>query len=338
MKTVKIVLTVLVFSVLRPAVGNGYGNYPSDIAWSDHGEYLLARLDTELVLVEVDGDSVAVISGDPMSPSISPGGRFGAFTMDGGLFFFPVSDPSDVRSVPWATHAETCFFDPAADPEEPVLVYASDSPYGTLHAASPTSAGSRLLNPEGRFHLKAPVLSPGGTAIACVNFATNPTWYEELFLLGGPYPHGTRARRDSTFRGWSEWHESNPVWLTDGELLFQIGGWGDWELRVLNIETREDSVLIEDAQEPSAALEGRLVAFCRTDPLPDPALNQSWEKPTMVMMLNTATGYLTKASGNGEWAVQPALSPDGEHIAWIRITDRGRSLVVRDTEEFIGLP
>ncbi|RKZ06238.1 hypothetical protein DRQ25_14345, partial [Candidatus Fermentibacteria bacterium] len=169
---------------------------------------------------------------------------------------------------------------------------------------------------------------------ACMNFAMNPTWYEELYIIGASAPSGRRARTDTTFYRW-DWHESNPVWITDRVLLFQIGGWGDWELRFLNIESGIDKVFLDNASQVSAVLDGQLLAFCRKDPFPVADFGRSWEDPTTVWIMNRESGYLTQASRPGEWATQPVLSPDGRYLAWIELVQDGEVLRVFTTEEFI---
>ncbi len=325
-----------VFAFLPELYGNGYDDYPPDLAWSPVDDVLVAALDDRLVIWTRDDGQETVIEGEAASPAFTPDGEWVAFILDGSVRYFPVDNP---RTCRWPLHigeAVACTFDPLGHYRDPVLCFTTHFLGSDIFVTGLFSDDVFLLLPEySEARVNGPVISPDGSNIACMNFAMNPTWYEELFIIGSSAPSGRRARADTTFGSERAWHESNPVWITDKVLLFQIGGWGEWELRFLNIESGIDKVFMDNASQVSAVLNGQLLAFCRKDPFPVADFGRSWEDPTTVWIMDRESDYLTQASRQGEWATQPVLSPDGRYIAWIELVPDGEVLKVFTTEEFI---
>ncbi len=330
-----IVAVMTTLTVLPDVFGNGYDDYPPDLAWSPTGDMLVAALDDRLVIWTREKGQITVIEGNAASPAFTPDGSWVAFVLDGTVRYFQADDPQTCRQPLHIGEAVACTFDPRGHYRDPVLCFTTRFLGSDIFVTGLFSDDVFLLLPEySEARVNAPVISPDGTNIACMNFAMNPTWYEELYIIGASAPSGRRARADTTFYRW-DWHESNPVWITDRVLLFQIGGWGDWELRFLNIESGIDKVFMDNASQVSAVLDGQLLAFCRKDPFPVADFGRSWEDPTTVWIMNRESDYLTQASRQGEWATQPVLSPDGKYLAWIELVQDGEVLRVFTTEEFI---
>lgn len=327
---------ILALLMTGTVMGNGYGDYPPRIAWSPVEHVLLASLEDSLVMWREHHGTITLVRGETSSPAFSPDGSHAVFIHDDGIYFIETDRPGQARSLPQAGEAASVTFDPLSDPLDPLVCFTRYFLGSQLFAATLGTGDAAALQPwDSDAMLNAPLFSPDGRNLACVNFAMNPGWYEELYLLGDDAPGGRRARLSKTFGNRFDWHESNPVWISDEVILFQIGGWGEWELRFLSIVTGGEKVLIENAHQPSAALEGRFLAFCRRDPYA--GSGPAWEDPTGVWVMDRETGYLAQASDPGEWAMEPAVSTDGEYLAWIRAAGDGEELVVNRSEAFITI-
>ena len=334
--TLCIIAVMTAFTLLPDVYGNGYDDYPPDLAWSPVDDVLVAALDDRLVIWTRDDGQVTVIEGETASPAFTPDGEWVAFILDGNVRYFQVDNPQTCRQPVHIGRAVACTFDPLGHYRDPVLCFTTYFLGSDIFVTGLFSDEVFLLLPEySEAWLNAPVISPDGENIACVNFYTNPSGYEELYIIGTSAPSGARGRADKTFYNQGTWHESNPVWITDRVLLFQIGGWSEWELRFLNIESGADKVFMDNASQVSAVLNGQLLAFCRKDPFPVVDFERSWEDPTTVWIMDRESDYLTQASRQGEWATQPVLSSDGRYIAWIELVPDGEVLKVFTTEEFI---
>lgn len=330
------VLTVLLIEA-GEAPCNGYGDYPPDLAWSPVDNALLAALDDRLLLWREHFGSETVVEGETFSPAVSPDGEYGVYIMDGYIYYLDLDRPGSSRRLLQVSGAESCAFDTRSDPDEPVICYTTDFLGSQLYATGLGTAEVAVLLPEdSEARLNAPSVSPDGRNIVCVSFGHTPGWYEELYIIGDAAPEGARARGSTIFNRSSDWHESNPVWLSDELILFQIGGWGNWELRFLSIRTGGEKLLLDNAHQPSATLDGRYLAFCRKDPFPQATWGRAFEDPTTVWVMDRESGYLAQASEPGEWAEQPAISPDGEYLAWIEVLPDGEELRVFESEAFIS--
>ncbi|MBN2587441.1 MAG: PD40 domain-containing protein [Candidatus Fermentibacteraceae bacterium] len=334
-------VTLVMLSVLQftgTAEGNGYGDYPPDLAWSPVENVLAAALEDGLLLWEEHLGTILVAEGEVSSPAFSPDGEYVAFIMDREIYYFETDHPESPRKLVQAENAVSCTFDTQGFQGDHVLCYSTRYLGSQLYVTSLGSGEALLLLPEDSdARLNAPTVSPDGTNIACVNFTNTPGWYEELYIIGDAAPHGARARACNTLRNEFDWHESNPVWIDNDVLVYQIGGWGDWELRFLSIRTGGEKLLLDNAHQPCAALDGRYLAFCRRDPFPRVEWGPAWDDPTSVWVMDRETGYLSQASDPGEWAVEPAISNDGEYIAWIQVLPEGEELRVFESEAFISL-
>ena len=331
------ITAVITFLNLVPDVhGNGYDDYPPDLAWSPVGDVLVAALEDRLVIWTPDEGQITVVEGEAASPAFTPDGEWVAFILYGMIHYFQVDNPHAFKQPVHTGGAVACTFDQLGDHRDPVLCFTTQLFGSDIYVTELFSGDTFVLLDEySDARVNAPVISPDGSNIACMNFAMNPTWYEELYIIGASAPSGRRARADTTFQNQGEWHESNPVWVTEKVLLFQIGGWGEWELRFLNVESGIDKVFMDNASQVSAVLDGQLLAFCRKDPFPVADFGRSWEDPTTVWIMDRESDYLTQASRQGEWATQPVLSPDGRYLAWIELVQDGEVLRVFTTEEFI---
>ncbi|MCD4701659.1 MAG: hypothetical protein K8S24_07365, partial [Candidatus Aegiribacteria sp.] len=275
-----LIVVMTAFTFLPEVYGNGYDDYPPDLAWSPVDDVLVAALEDRLVIWTPGKGQLTVAEGEAASPAFTPDGEWVAFILDGNVRYFQVDNPQSCRQPVHIGDAVACTFDPQGHYRDPVLCFTRRFLGSDLYVTGLFSDDVFLLLPEySEARVNAPVISPDGSNIACMNFAMNPGWYEELYIIGDSAPSGRRARADTTFYRW-DWHESNPVWITDRVLLFQIGGWGEWELRFLNIESGIDKVFMDNASQVSAVLDGQLLAFCRKDPFPVADFGRSWEDPT----------------------------------------------------------
>jgi Tol biopolymer transport system component len=337
MDFVKIALIyILALSLAGESHGNGYDDYPPDLAWSPVEDVLVAALEDRLVLWTPDNGQIVITEGEVSSPAFTPDGEWVAFIKDGALNYFQVDNPGSLRRPVHTGDMTAVTFDPLGHYRDPVICYTTRFLGSDIFVTPLFSDEVYLLLPENsEARVSAPVISPDGRNIACMNFAMNPTWYEELYIIGSSAPDGgIRAREDTTYSNWGDWHESNPVWVSDRVILFQIGGWDEWELRFLNIESGVEKKYMENASQATAVSDGRLIAFCRMNP---PSEAASWENWTSVWIMNRDTGYLRQVSDPEERAVQPALSisSEGRYLAWIDLTPDGEILKVSGPGEFI---
>ena len=135
-----------------------------------------------------------------------------------------------------------------------------------------------------------------------------------------------------------EWgyHESWPLWETDNLLIFQRGGWGQWSLYRLNVESSEEELLLRDAAQASLSGDRRWLAFARRDPAVLQSAEYSWEVPADVWLMDryhsTGARFWQLSSGAAD-AQQPVLSADGRRIAWLeRSVDGAITIETRELD------
>ncbi len=113
-------------------------------------------------------------------------------------------------------------------------------------------------------------------------------------------------------------------------MLFQRGGWGDWTVLRVDTQTQNEVIEANDAESPSLSADLRYLAFARRDPAAKAATESDWELACSVWVRDRESGVEQQLSLEGVDAQQPALSPDGEHVAWLQNDGASIKLIVRN--------
>ena len=131
-----------------------------------------------------------------------------------------------------------------------------------------------------------------------------------------------------------DYHESNAAFLDSGTVLFQRGGWGDWNLHRLDLATGKETLELTDAELPSFSADGRYLVFVRRDYAAKKAAEYDWEVPTSVRLRDRESGGEWQVSAPGVAACFPAIAPDGSMIAWVEASGEGQAVQIRARQAF----
>jgi cyclophilin family peptidyl-prolyl cis-trans isomerase/Tol biopolymer transport system component len=115
------------------------------------------------------------------------------------------------------------------------------------------------------------------------------------------------------------YHESNPQ-LAGDTLFFQRGGWGEWSVYSLDLNTGVEKLEAQDAQQPSVSADGRWLAFSRRSASHRAAVENPWDAIPTVWVKDRNSGREWRydlALGGAEF---PAISRDGNRIAWLEFS------------------
>jgi len=349
----------------HPALANGYATYAPPLMWSPDSRWLAAVVGDGL---PQDGQTVigelrvcdrygryAVVGDGCSSACFSPDSKWLAVVRDGDVWIYKVPEPpgatarGDAASQPADIQAPQAIgkitargdvFDCrwGAGPGGDAVIYftAGERFYGSaiFTLSWPSLAITRLLDnpPDGSAF--APVASPDGFNLLWLaqNGLTGQVGYERLMV----YDQVWQASRLLTLpqQRPDDYHESNAAFLDPGTVLFQRGGWGDWNLHRLDLETGKETLELTDAELPSFSADGRHLAFVRRDYAAKKVAEYDWEVPTSVLLRDRQSGGEWQVSAPGVMACFPAIAPDGSTIAWIEASGEGQAVQIRARQAF----
>ena len=349
----------------HPALANGYATYAPPLMWSPDSRWLAAVVTDAL---PEDGQTVvgelrlydkykryASLGPGYSSPSFSPDSQLLAVVKDGDVWVYHVPEPpgtaasgfgedaggkADASAVLGKVTARGDVFDCrwGAAPGGATAIYfsAGERFYGSaIYALSwPSLAVTQLVGnpPDGSAF--APVPSPAGSSLLWLaqGGLTGQVAYERLMVLD----QDKRSSHQLTLpqQRPDDYHESNAAFLDSGTLLFQRGGWGNWNLYRLDLGTGKEVIELTDAELPSLSADGRYLAFVRRDYTAKKKAAYDWEVPTSVQLRDRQSGGEWQLSAPGILACFPAMAPDGKSIAWIDASGEGQAVQIRARQAF----
>ena len=335
---------------LLPAAvwANGYDTYTAPIAWSPNSAELCAVVGTSWPQQQVADDGIVLIydsygriqydlgSASAGSPAYSPDGEHLAFISGGQLRIFAVPGYEEQPGLDLeGSGLDLSFIGTAED-------------YELAYSVGPRFYGASLVRQDmqGSLQVELPKPQAGDTAIALRQYpgsgryvfllqstAEDAPAYERIFSFdenGDPYQLTKPQRRE-----W-DYHESNTCFMPDGSLIFQRGGWGDWYIYKLDMDSGRETLLVPDAQQGLSG-DGRLLAFVRRSYKDKQQQEYDWELPPGVWVRDLATGREWRISDELTEAEHPVLSPDGRKLAWLQDMDGEPHLLVRSIIGFTGV-
>lgn len=353
MNTRLIPLTLIALLVAGPmmtlllphaAHANGYAMYAPPLCWSPDGLWLAAAVGEqwpqetllptgELRLYDRYGRYSTLVSGAVGSPSFNADGSRLAAVVDGNVWLFELAaaDAEDGMAgqplqLTKRGDALDCRFN--GDPiNEQLYVSAGERFYGCAIYQLPLhEEGLRpFFNLGAEISVFGPALGPGGILCFLQQPAPDGGAYERLMVLREQ--KSSQLTRSGMSAG--DYHESNTIWLDAGHLLFQRGGWGDWNVLRIDTATQNEVIEADDAESPSLSADGRFLAFARRDPKAKAVTEYDWELPSSIWVRNRESSAENQLSSLGIDAAYPALSPDGKRIAWLQAGSNGVRVIAR---------
>ena len=322
-------------------MANGYDVYAPPLCWSPDGRLLAAAVNTQwprddtlaegaLRLYGRNGEIVAELAtGVVGTPSFSPDGKRLAAVVNGNLAVYKVTTgqawqgalgealtSGSVLDCRWQGKSIFCSVGPRFYGSQVVFV---DLDYpDTVPVIMKDEQGGSLFSPifssdgAGQVALGQNVPQTAQAAYERLLVNTN---HDGLELATKP-----QHRPD-------DYHESNAFFLDDHTVLFQRGGWGDWRLYRVDLNTSQEYLEVSDAQQPALDASRRWLAFTRRNYEAKAAEEYDWELPSAVILRDREKHGEWLASTPGVYAELPALSPDGVRLAWLEQGRDGQTQV-----------
>jgi peptidyl-prolyl cis-trans isomerase A (cyclophilin A) len=340
------ILLALVF-VLAPvvALANGYADYPSAIAWSPDSRHIALANPDHNVLQLFDRDGVSVselVYSTVTSPAFSPDGQQLLVSSNSQVTVFPAPfDGAGMRVLQHQGPALDCTWQyPAkANEKAQILFSAGERFYGAdvWRASSDLGSFSKLTDAGPRDSALMPLSWPGSPNIYYLRQAGAGEYaYERLYVLDT----ATGSSRQLTVpqSGYpDDYHESNMLYLNKDELLFQRGGWGDWKLVRINVNTGLETVELSDAESPSVDAAGRWLAFLRRPAAHKAEAEYDWDIVPQLWLMDRSTGRQWRLETSIAGANFPSISPDGTRLAWVQFDEGTLQLEVRDIAQLTAV-
>lgn len=332
-----------------PALANGYDTYTAPISWAPDSSMLCAVVGTSWPQQQVTDDGIVLIydsygriqfdlgSSSAGSPAYSPDGKYLALIANGQLLLYSAADYELQQTI----DLEGSGLD--------VGFIGDEDNYALAYSVGPRFYGASLVRQlvDASDWTEFPKPLPGDSALALRMHPATGRWvfllqstaedgpaYERIYSFddeGAPYQLCKAQRTE-----W-DYHESNTCFLPDGDLIFQRGGWGDWYIYRLDMESGRETLLVPDAQQPSLSADGRLLAFVRRSYADKQQQEYDWELPPGVWVRDLATGREWRISDDVSEAEHPVLSPDGKKLAWLQNMEGEPHLLVRSLIGLIGV-
>ncbi|MCH7472542.1 PD40 domain-containing protein [bacterium] len=360
-------IAISLLSLLMPALAlaNGYEVYAPPLVWSPDGRLLAYAIcsagmnssmlaEEGLWVYDSEGNEQLHVSGAAASPCFSPDGALLAVVHGSWLRFYDLADGTvrSGRSILWEREAILdCRWAPRAKADNPQILYFTSGErfygcgFGTYNLANGEVQWVKAAVEDRSAFAPAP--SPAGEFLCYLEqFGYGGDWaYERLMVIDDGHPAGRQATLAQPLDG-SDYHESNPVFLTSSAVIFQRGGWGDWNLYRLKLRPGVDRLLalsgsgerleVADAQQPSVSANGRWLAFTRRDSEEKARLEYDWEIPPSVWLRDRFLKQEWQVSDPGVEVAFPAISPDGDHLAWLEYDTTGPRMVIRSRIQLMG--
>jgi dipeptidyl aminopeptidase/acylaminoacyl peptidase len=323
-----------------PALANGYEDYPARIAWApDSGRLAVAAPDESAsadgsVYVydrELKSAEFVLTTWGSAALAFSPDGRTLAIAENGYVSLAHLAGPQGIWTVPMTLvpvpALDLCWAPPCHSGSGPsLLISAGERFYGsqvwrvdpwlwTTDLFAAAGPGNSLCMPqcdaEGR---RAWLLRQDGFEGA--------ESYERLSFVPLTAEGHTSPVR-ATVRQDSDYHESNHSVRGDF-VFFQRGGWGQWSILALEIDTGLENLIVEGGAQPSLDAGGRWLAYLLPSPDSLAKAENAWEADRDVWVLDQRTGESARLAVAPRGATSLALSPDGSSVAWLEYDPDGK--------------
>jgi Tol biopolymer transport system component len=352
MRAITLTMVVLVIVAiasllsLSPAYANGYEIYPYPAAWARDSSMVAVCLPTEFNGSSAGGTLQvydrfgrlrlerrdAVYS----SPAFHPRGGRLAVVADGALLEIDVLS-GETRVLVDGGVLDCAWYRRGGENR---LAYSVGQRFGSADIFVMFEDGEsvQLTETGDGAACIAPMPSPGANILVFTrmpgregDYGYERLWvfYDEVSAM--PYKAANEQRRE-----W-DYHESNAVFPFDDWIIFQRGGWGDWNLYRLDLKTGKEYLELTDAQQPSVSDGGQYLAFTRRDYEIKLGTEYDWEIDPAVWLWDRGTNAMRRVSTPGRVAQYPAVAPDGERLAWVEENLQGRLIVmIRGTTHLMG--
>jgi hypothetical protein len=352
---------LLCLCLLSPAWANGYDLYPAPLAWDPCGQKLLAlppdssgnSQEVQLIYSANPAMVVPLSYGNEVaSPCWAPDGLRAAVVIDGRLTLFSFAQtridmdaglPRPVRlgSPISNTNVLDCAFNPLAGQSgEPLLFFsAGERFYGAdLFALFDDGTVRTIAGSDSDDSFISPVPLEDGSLLFLHMSMSGDRAYERIYGRSSSEPNGRQLTAPASGPpiSPSDYHEcyASPLrGRTGREIVFQRGGWGDWQLLSLNLDSGTESLLLADAQQPSLSRDGNWLAYTHVDPAAKAEAEYDWELPGTVWLAELDGEPVRQlSSAQASSAAYPALAPQGSRVAWVEYLPGEAQGVVRMLE------